>query len=521
MMSVLPLLPTEELDFTRLTRTGMLLRAQYLFTQANPAWDDYSVAYVENLLLEGLATFLDLQRGTAEARVRENYPATMSDRLMAIRLARLVNWSLPGGTAATLTGSFSLLGGGAPTKNILLPEGIRVRTTNPNSPQRYRLTASYTWATTETYKSVGAENAELISETHEASGEPNQTIILTRKPLIDNTVTITAGNGVYSEYDTFVGVAATTRAFVVRTDDEGRGRIVFGSGLQGKLPEGSISIGYKIGGGTAGEVEANSQWIVEDTIYDVDGNQVDVVFTNATASQPGTDPMTVEEAAVQLPLQSRAIRALVIASDAETIATGIAGCDRALLLTSDEDSTFEENYAKLLCVGRGTKDSTTGTYAPIAPSQSVLDSIAVLLQKGGEYPLRQGMVLDVVAAPFKSVTLEMKVYKTARAVAADVAAAIRSAMTEFFAVTNVDGSMNTEVDFGVRMLGSDGNPIYQIPWSTIHGIAKDAAGVRKISTAIDGFLINGARVDLLLSSDEFPKLINVVIYDMDQNGQEI
>jgi len=519
-MPYLPLLPTEELDYTQLTRTGMLLRLQRNFTQLNPSWEDYSVAYPENLLLEGQATMIDLIRGAMEGRVREVYPATMTQRLSAIRLGRTNGFQLTSGTPATVTLSFALRGGGTHGKDIELPAGLKIRSTDPSNPKKYRLTAAGTLASGNTSVDVGAENAELVQETHQSDEGPNQILILQRAPLIDDSVEVTAANGDYAAYTSFSGVGASVRGFVVSVDDEGRGRITFGSGIQGKIPQGTITVSYKVGGGIAGEVEAGTKWIIEDTVTDIDGQAVSLVCTNAAASQPGTDPMTVAEARVRIPLEAHAVRSATIDSDFVTIATKVAGCDRAMLLTSNEDTSLAENYARLLCVGRGEKNAS-GTFAAVAPSQAVLDQIAALIVKGGQYPPRQGLRLDVEAAPLRTVDIAVKLYKQSNREAVDVAANVRNALADFFAVTLAKGQTNDKVNFGAYLLGADGDPDYRIAWSHIFKAINNADGVREVSYDVDGLLVEGARSSLFLRASEFPVLGTVTIYDLDQSGAEI
>jgi predicted metal-dependent hydrolase len=66
-----PLLPQGTLDFTGLSRQEMLVRLQTLFNQVNPEWDDFSAAFPENLLLEGMVFQSDIMRGVIEERVRQ------------------------------------------------------------------------------------------------------------------------------------------------------------------------------------------------------------------------------------------------------------------------------------------------------------------------------------------------------------------------------------------------------------------------------------------------------------------
>lgn len=516
----LPLLPQGTLDYTGLARADMLVRLQKLFNQVNPEWDDFSPGFPENLLLEGMVFCADLVRGTMEERVRQLNWATITDRLAAIRLGLMSGFRLPSGTPATLSGTFSLASGVA-TVRIPIPEGVQVITKEVGSKKRYRVTS--TGAAIEVGASsvtVNLEQAEVVDEDFDSSLEPNMELLLGKEPYVDQSAVVTANDGSYTEYLTFLGADSAARAFVVLVDDESRARIRFGNGLNGSIPQGSINVQYKVGGGTAGEVSANASWAIEDTITDEIGSPKVLLFTNSVSSQSGTDAMSVSEARVRGPQSLRTRERQVNEGDFEYIATSVPGIARAFLATSDTSSIIAEDTARLELVAFGTK-LPSGRYQAASPSAAKIAEVNAGVQKYSDKPPVMGFTVTTVAATLSSINVTVRIHKTSDAVAADVSVAIRAALDDFFAAALDDRTPNPNIDFGARLLGSDGEPDYLILWSAVFEAILTAEGVRHISPASNELLLNGSRGSVLLQPRSFPQLGSVIIYDDDNGGQQI
>jgi hypothetical protein len=517
----LPLLPQGTLDFTGITREDMLVRLQNLYNQLNPEWDDFSPAFPENLLLEGMVFITDLIRGTMEERVRQLNWATITDRLAAARLSRISGFRLPGGSPATLTGRFATADGNPTTVGIPIPEGTIISTREEGTLKRYRVTQSDGYIPpNEVGVNVSCEQAEEEVETFTSSLEPNIELLLDKGPFIDGSAVVIAGNGTYVEYLSFLGVSSTTRAMVIFVDDENKARIRFGNGINGSVPQGTISVRYKVGGGVAGEVSAGAVWSIETAIVNDLSQSANLVFTNAASSQPGTDPMSVSEARVRGPQSLRTRERQVNEDDFEYVATSVPGIARAFLATSDISSIIAEDTARLELVAFGSK-LTSGRFEPAIPSDAKLQEVRQQVTKYSDKPPVMGYVVTVVAAELTTVNVSVRIHKTSNVTATDAAANIRAALKDFFAVALEDRTPNTQIDFGARLLGSDGDPDYLIPWSSVFDAILGAEGVRYVTPASNDLLLNNVRGSVKLAPRRFPKLGTVIIYDDDNGGQQI
>ena len=525
-----PLLPTEILDYTGLTRLGLEDRLQTLYKQVNPNYDDYSCNFPENLLLHGMALIGSLIAGVADERVRQLSWATVTDRLAAIRLGKPAGYQFSGRTLASCTGAFSLPNSALATKTVLIPAETKVMSDNIVFTSAAAMNIAI-GSNASASGSVG--NTEEQSDSFTAYGEANQSYQLQRTPVIDggtSPFTVQDSGGLFTDinpstgqvWSSFMEMGPDTRGFIARKDSNGKVWFFFGNGVYGACPTGTLQITYKTGGGESeNNVDAGAQWTVLDTIYDSDGGEVTVVFNNTTASQGGTDETTVEEAKVLGPLAVRTINRAVNEDDCEYAARTVTGVARAALMTSNHDAGIQEDEAYLYLVAYGSAYSASGYYPPSAPTQAQIDEVEALFTSTGAFPQLMGVVITVHAAVLYTVNIKVKIYKKANYTADQVKDNIVNSLQKFFAVADADRAQLSNVDFGYKLLGSDGTPDYKVAWSWVFNAINDAEGVREVSFDDQNLLIAGAKASLILQPKEFPILGSIQVYDMDQGGIEI
>ncbi|MBM4370147.1 MAG: baseplate J/gp47 family protein [Deltaproteobacteria bacterium] len=516
----LPLLPTEDLDLTDLSRIGLTERLQYLFNQVRPQWRDFSIAYPENLILEGMGLLVSGAVENSRELVRQLSWSLVTDRLAAIRMGRPYGFEMGDAEAPTVTGVFTLAGGGTHTKDISIPVGTRAKA----GSVIYRVAVAATLATGNTTVTALMENAEAQQESIQSTEESNWHVRLSYAPYIKDTIQVVAGNGTYSnrnvqgqKYQSFLEMTPDTLGFILIVDNYGYGHVLFGSSVYGAVPRGTVTISYKTGGGRTGAVSIGASWQILDSIYDVNGNPVNLVLTNAQASSAGDDQMSVEEARVRGPLGYRTLARTVNENDAEYAATTVAGVVRALCVTSEDDATVQEDSAYLYLVAEGAQYAS-GSFSPASPTATQISEVQDLLAEDGGFEALMGVDVTVLTGAFKDITVACKLYKASGYTAAQVKTNVTRSLQDFFAVADANGALNTRVDFGCRLIGADGNPDYTIAWSDVFDAIKDTVGVRKISPAVDGLLLGGNRSDVTLLAKEFPRLSTISLYDMDNGG---
>jgi hypothetical protein len=314
-----------------------------------------------------------------------------------------------------------------------------------------------------------------------------------------------------------------TLGFISRVDQNGAAYVLFGNSIYGAIPTGAIEVSYKTGGGASNSVAVGAKWTVLDAIFDTDGSQVTVLFANTTATQNASDEMSVWEARVLGPLASRTRTRAVNEPDFEFIARSqLAGVARAAMITSERDSSIQEDYAELHIVAFGPAYSGSGYYAPAAPSAELLTQVEALFDKStGPYPALMGIHITYEAALFFTVDIVARIYKAANYTGAQVKTNITSELQKLFAVATDEKVPTTTVDWGYRLLGADGYPDYKIPWSHVFNAVNDTPGVREVSSATNNLLLNGLHSSVILSPMYFPVLGSIQVFDMDEGGVEL
>ena len=520
----MPLIPPDNFDALALDYEDMMTRARTLAYQLCPWWRDHSSNFPENVLLELCGFMMNTMRITMEQRARQNFWAVISELRSVIRLGRANSYQVSGYTAATCTLRLSLPGSAVATKIINIIEGHRFRVQQDGGGPRYRAIQAYQIPVGAAYADVAAENAELVESTYESTGDANQELVLPESPYIDGSISILVNGSSWTRQTT--GTLTQSKPddthFVTKLDDQNRVHVIFGNDVNGAIPPrgATITTGHKIGDGAAGEVSAGATWLIEDTVYDALGQATVLVCTNPADSSSADSGTTVQQAQVLGPLASTTRDTAVDEDDFENAALSVSGIARAAMVTSEQDPDIDEDYGLLYLVARGSK-LTSGRFAAAAPTAAQIAAVEQKLTKaGGKRPLML-FAYDARAAVFKTILHSVKIRKAANYEAATVATNIRAAVADFYAVALAQKQPNLDIDFGFRLLGSDGEPDYTIGWSDLFRAIQTAPGVRRISHDADGLLLDGIRASVTLLPHEWPVPGAITIYDMDNSGVQI
>jgi predicted phage baseplate assembly protein len=323
--------------------------------------------------------------------------------------------------------------------------------------------------------------------------------VLPATPYLDDSATVTAGNGDYVEVPNFLSSTAVDRHFVVAVDQNDRATVRFGSGVTGALPAGTITVMYKTGGGAIGNVNAGTLTKLDGAFTDANGRPVAITATNPDRASGGTDRQTLAQIQALAPESIRTLNRTVSREDYEINARRLPQTARALMLTSNEDPGIAQNAGILFVVPKGGG----------LPSQALKDAVGN--QVTVVYPHTLTFQLAVQDPVYLAVDVTATVYLRQGANAKTVRAAIQQALTAFFAVSLPDGTPNPTVDFGWNLKDADGQPAGEVAWSDVFDVVHDVAGVRKLGDGPSDFLLNGKAADLALGTREFPMLGQVVI----------
>lgn len=494
----------ENLDYTDKDFDSLRERLIALVRSVFPTWTDHNVLTFGNLLIELYAFIGDVLVFYQDAQARESRIVTATQRASVIKLARLIGFELPGASAATVDVTLSLPGGTTPG-DVDFPAGTIVRTPEVDGSVRFQLLAAAQIPAGDTEVVTTVENSDNRNEILSSNDLPDQAFLLSYSPYLDGSLdgNINTSQGSWEEVDSFLNSGPTDRHFTVEVDQNDRATIRFGDGGNGLIPSGSITVDYKIGGGSAGNVDAGSISIVEGAFTDTLGNPVRVEVTNDESAGGGDERMSLGTAQVLAPASLRVLNRTVAREDYEINAIKVDGVARALMLTSDQYPAITENTGHLFVipVGGGT------------PSTALKNAVEQMVTV--EYPNTITFNLFVVDPQYKTIDVNATVYLRQGSNPSTVRAAILANLDAFFALTNEDGTPNQQIDFGFNYKDADGDPAGEVVWSDLFNVVRDSAGVRKIGDKFEDFLLNGNDRDVAIELQEFPILGVVTLVNGD------
>jgi hypothetical protein len=490
------------IDYTDKDFDALRERLIALVRSVFPDWSDFSVASFGNVLLEMFAFVGDVLGFYLDAQARESRLATATQRRNVIALARMLGFRLLGTRAARTSVTFSLQA--TPSAAVVLPAGTIVRTQEVTEPVRFQLLAPVLFAAGGAFTAVGVcEHSESHEQLFDALGLGGTDLMLDRVPFLDGSAVVSAGNGSYVEVESLLGSGPNDRHFMVLVDQNDRATLRFGGGSNGAPPTGTIAVTYRTGGGPAGNVDAERLVIVEGSFADAHGRPARVRATNLAPAAGGAERQSIAAAKLLAPESLRALTRSVAREDFEIHAREVPGVARALMLTSNEDTTLPENSGVLHVVPLGG-----GVPTPALRN-------LVLKQVTEVYPCTLTFQVSVQEPVYRAIDVEARVFLRQGASAGLVRERIRAGLAAFFRITEPDGTPNTRIDFGFNIRDVEGNPAGEIAWSDVLDVIRDTEGVRKLGDGPFDLKLNGLPADVKLGKKEFPVLRNVALLDGD------
>lgn len=501
----MPLLPPS-VDYTSKDFDALRERMIALLKSVFPEWSDFSVASFGNVLLEMYAFVGDVITYYLDAQARESRLATATQRRNVIALARMLGYKLQGARAARATVRFSLQT--PPAADVTLPAGTVVRTQEVTEPVRFQLLAPLVIAagTTPPVASSTVEHSQKHTQLFDARGLGGLDLLLDRVPYLDGSASITAGNGAYTEVESLLGSGANDRHFLVLVDQNDRATIRFGNGVNGAPPSGTVSVTYKTGGGAVGNVDAGRLVVLEGSFSDAHGRFVRLMVANPDPAEGGTDRQTIASAKLLAPESLRAMTRTVSREDFEINARRVPGVSRALMLTSNEDTSIQENTGVLFIIPKGG-----GLPTPALKN-------VVLKQVTEVYPCTLTFQVSVQDPVFRTVDVEARTFLRQGASPGETRDRIRKNLADMFRIELPDGTPNRAIDFGFNVRDAEGNPAGEIAWSDAFNVIRDTDGVRKLGDGPYDLKLNGLPADVKLGLQDFPVLRNVVLVDGDSGA---
>lgn len=481
-----------------------------------PDLDLNDVAELARMLLDegahvGDVLMFYLRKAGREARI-----TTATQRKSLLGLVKLIGYTPRGTTAAQVTETFTLAAPAA--ANVVFPAGTIVKTPSITTPARFRLLADLTILTGQSVGSGTVEHSAAAQDAFDSAGTANQQFLLSRTPYLDDSAVVVAANGAYSKVSNFLASQADDLHYVTVVDQLDRATIRFGDGILGAIPAGTITVDYKTGGGSSGQLIPGALSQLEGSFADANGTPVRVTVTNAEKTSGGLDRQSNASIQLLAPESLRVLTRVIAREDYEIAAKQVAGVSRALMLTRNESTSITENHGILFVVPTGGG----------VPSQSLLDAVAAQWGSSGPYKKANTFQIAVQVPNYLVVDVVSTLWLRKGLDSADgrakTGAAIRAELANFFAIDvpdlNTDGTPNPLagtpnplIDFGYYTQDDDGNPTEVLSWSDVFNTIRDTTGVLKLDPGGTGLTLNGKAEDPPILAWQFPVLGTVTLID--------
>lgn len=496
----------ENLDYTDKDFDSLRVRLFNLISSVFPTWTARQIANFGNLLIELYAHIGDVLFKYQDNQSGESRWSKATQRKNLIAAAKLIGFEPATATASQVDVTISIVGG-AITSDVPISAGTVVRTKSKSNPVEFRiLTSQVIQAGSASISGVTAENSEPQEDVSVSTGVPNYQFVLPSIPYLDGSLAIIAANGVFEEVDDFLDSTSTSRNFTVTVDQNDKATVRFGDGTNGAIPSGTITYSYKTGGGAAGVVEAGTVTVIEGAFQADDETVVQLSVTNPEASSEASDRQTVAQIRQLAPLSLRVLNRTVAREDYELNALKLTDVSRALMLTSNEDSSIGENSGYLFIVPRGGGQ----------PTQDLKDR--VLEQVTVTYPNTLTFNVTVSGVSFVSVDVYARVRAAAGQNKETLKTRIETNLQTFFAESSSDGTPNELMGFGYDFRDETTDLTGILALSDVRNIVRDTVGVKRIDDAVSSFTLNGEASDVELLLREFPELGTVTIIDDETGG---
>jgi hypothetical protein len=385
-----------------------VLRTDGLADAYLPDWTDRSELDLGVALTEVFAFFADNLGYYQDRCANEALWPSITQRRSIIEQSKLIGYELRPPTSAQVELTIEVNAAGTLNKGQL----IKVKDPTGDEQIDFELLQDVTFSGPfpETQTGVLAIHGTTIQDPLRTSvGAPDQFYELGSRPLSLNPtgelalevyITEAGPEELWAAVDNFIEAEPTDKVYAVRTDENDVSRVVFGDGINGKIPDAgvdNIRFVYRIGGGTVGnEVGPDKLTVMPNAPAFV------VSVTNPDKPTGGRNKETIEEAKEMAPRTLKALERCVSHEDYETAARRIPGIRDAFAFRGE--GAFEEH---LIVASSGENPVPTGTWDPLTEQGvGMLGAVGTYITPRKTTPV----ILIVEACKVVEIYLAMTVY---------------------------------------------------------------------------------------------------------------
>jgi len=353
-----------QIDYTSRDYTAIKNDLMALASQFNPGWDSLNEADMGVTLLELFAYLGDNLNFYIDRMANEGFLSTASQRDSLLQLAALIGYVPSTTNAASVTLTFT----NTTASSVTVPALTQVASSgvvNGLSTQIVFETDSALAVSANSSATVTAtQGVTVTNETlGNSSGSPDQIFKLLKTGVIINSVKVYVGGIYYSYSQSLIDNGSYDSVFTTINDADGYTYILFGDGINGRIPASSVAIKatYRVGNGEDGNVAAN-------TISTQLTNTASGISVNNTSDATGgSDEESNDSIRYNAPRALRASRRAVSLKDYGYLALNVTGVAKAIADSSAFTNVtlyiapFSDTGASTVSVGPITGTAVTNT----------------------------------------------------------------------------------------------------------------------------------------------------------------
>lgn len=296
-----------------------------------PKWTSRDPGDLGIAILESFAYASDVLHYYVDRAANEAFISTASQQESILKIAKMLGYT-PTNTSPATT---DLVFKNSSSSTVTVPAGTQIGSTtvvNGKTTQVIFETDVAVAVTPDTITPNGVSVAstqgytvtsELVGT---SDGTAGQTFQLDESPVIQDSIEVFVNTTPYRNVQYLIEHGNSDAVFVSSTDADGNTFIEFGDGVGGRTPatNGQIYVTYRVGGGTVGNVSAN-------TIKNILTNyQAGLSVTNTEAASGGTDAESIESIRTNAPLTLTAGDRAVSLDDYASLSVQVSGVAKAI-----------------------------------------------------------------------------------------------------------------------------------------------------------------------------------------------
>ncbi len=359
-------------------------------TNPTDKWTDFNVGQLARAILDQVAYVGDMNSFLLNSLINEAYSETAIRRQNLLDLARAADYAVPSAGPSSTTLRLTLNPAG--TYPFTIDSQVD-KFSNGNAqdevifmPIANQVVASYPGAG---YVDIAArEGLRVLGESlGNSTGARNQRLQLAQPSVLDGTVTVRVNGVGWTKVDHAVDLASTTEGYLLVTDDADQTYVVFGDGVNGKIPPtgNAIVADYTVGGGQRSNLAAGTITSI------INASPTILSVTNPVLANGGSPRPTEDAIRAAIPASLHAHSSIITGPDAAASALEVAGVAKSYAV----DGNVLLRAVRLFIAPSGG-GVATDVLKQAVQQKLIADGTMIGMRIGIEDPVYKPMVMSVL-----------------------------------------------------------------------------------------------------------------------------